>query len=357
MKIEIPRRSFLASAALTALSPKLFAAVRPGEQVTLPIKVGQIGTGHSHAAGKWETFNRYPDLFEVVGIAEPDEAQRKLSEGRGPYRKANWISEEELLEKATLVVVETDVADLISTAMRAVAANKHLHLDKPGGTNLADFAELLKQAEQRKRVIQMGYMFRYNPAFTFLFQAVRDRWLGPIRELHGAIGKQGSDGLRKDLSQYPGGGMFELACHLVDALVTVMGPPKQVHAFNRETRDDGFVDNQLAVFEYPEATATIRCNHVDPFGGPRRQFSVIGEAGSIEIRPLEPAKLTLMIDRQRGDYEKGAHQIDFPRGGRYDGDFQDLAAVLTGKKEFQWNYAHDLAVQQAVLEASDMKID
>ena len=119
-------------------------------------------------------------------------------------------------------------------------------------------------------------------------------------------------------------------------------------AFNRQTRADGFADNQLAVFEYPDATATIRCNHVDPFGGPRRQFSVVGDSGTIEIRPLEPPKLTLMIDRPRADYGKGVHQIDFPRRGRYDGDFQDLAAVLTGKKEFHWDYDHDLAVQKAV---------
>ena len=151
--------------------------------------------------------------------------------------------------------------------------------------------------------------------------------------------------------------MFELACHLIDALVTVIGSPTEVHAYNRQTRDDGFVDNQLAVFEYPNATATIRCNHVDPFGGPRRQFSVIGDAGSIEIRPLEPPKLTLMIDRQRGDYAKGTHVVDFERGGRYDGDFKDLAEVLSGKKEFQWNYSHDLVVQRAVLGASGMKIE
>ncbi len=355
--MKLQRRGFLTIASLSAVAPQLLAAVKPGTLSRLPIKVGQIGTGHSHAEGKWETINKFPELFEVIGIAEPDQVRRQRAIDRGTYLGANWISEQQILNRATLVVVETTVPDLVPTAMRAVAAGKHLHLDKPGGTNLADFAKLLKQAEERQLVIQMGYMFRYNPAFAFLFKAVRDGWLGEIRQVDGAIGKKADLGLRKELAGYPGGGMFELGCHLVDAVITVMGSPTNVHAYNRESRDDGMVDNQLAVFEYPTATAAIRCNHVDPFGGPRRQFSVIGEAGSIEIRPLEPPSLTLMIDRPRGDYAKGVHEINYPRGGRYDGDFQDLAAVLSGSTEFRWSYAHDLAVQRAVLQGSGVRVD
>ncbi len=308
MDLRIHRRSMLATASWAAVAPSLLAAVKPGNTSELPLKVGQIGVAHSHASGKWQTLHKFPELFDVVGITEPNESlRRKTIERGGIYRDANWIHEDELLQKATLVVVETDIPDLVPTARRAVAAGKHLHLDKPGGANLIDFADLLKEAQLQQVVVQMGYMFRYNPAFTFLFQAVRDGWLGQIREINGAIGKQADDGLRDEIGRYSGGGMFELGCHLVDAVVSVLGTPSRVHAYNRETRNDGLADNQLAILEYPNATAAIRCNHVDPFGGPRRQFSVIGDAGAIEIRPLEPPKLTLMIDRQRGDYKKGSH--------------------------------------------------
>ena len=225
MNTPIDRRRFLAATSVTAVASNLLGAVTPGTTTETPIKVGQIGTAHSHAAGKWETINRFSDLFEVVGIVEPDPERRKAATRR--YGDPKWITDGELFDQATLVVVETDVPELVATAKRAVDAGKHLHLDKPGGTNLADFAELLKAAEQRDLVIQMGYMFRYNPAFQFLFQAVRNGWLGTIREVNGAIGKQGGDGLRKDLSRYPGGGMFELACHLIDALVTVIGAARQ----------------------------------------------------------------------------------------------------------------------------------
>lgn len=345
--------SLVSGSSLFATS--LFAGVKPGWTFKLPIRVGQIGTGHAHAAGKWETINKFPKLFDVVGIAESEHQKRAAAEKRNSYANAKWITEAELLEKASLVVVETDVPDLVPTAVRCVEADKHLHLDKPGGTNLSDFTALLKLAEKKQALIQMGYMFRYNPAFQFLFHVVKEGWLGEIREINAAIGKKASPGVRKELGRYAGGGMFELACHLVDAVIGVMGPPTKIHHFNRATLNDGVKDNQLAVFEYPRATATIRCNHVDPFGGPRRQFSVIGTEGAIEIRPLEPPRATLMLDRPRGKYGKGIHLIELPKmTGRYDGDFQDLVAVLTGKKEFAWSYEHDLTVQKAVLESSGM---
>ena len=348
------RRTFLATLAAASFARAARAADRP-------IAIGQIGTRHAHAAGKLATIRQFPDLFALAGVVEPDPAQRESLAKKPPYQGVSWISEEQLLSRPDVlaVAVETHVADLVPTALRCIRAGKHIHLDKPGGASLAPFAQLLEEARTRGLLVQMGYMFRYNPAFQFLFKAVKDGWLGPIREIHGVIGKMASPDMRHDLSQFPGGGMFELGCHLIDALLTVMGPPEKITPFQRPSRptQDSFQDNQVAVFEFPGAIATLRCNHVDSFGGPRRQFQVIGELGTIEIRPLEPPRLILMIDRPRGEFAKGTHEVRLPEpGGRYDGDFRDFAAVIRKQSVFRWPPEHDRAVQEAVLRASGMPL-
>jgi len=350
----IRRRPFL-TALTTAPLTRIAAGAEP------PIRIGQIGTKHAHAAGKLATIRKFPDLFELVGVVEPDPEQRDRVADRAPYEGVDWIPEPALLERDDVqaIAVETEVRELVPTALRCIRAGKHIHLDKPGGTSLGPFAELLEEADARRLTVQMGYMFRYNPAFEFLFQAVRDGWLGPIREIHGVIGKKASASLRRELAEFPGGGMFELACHLIDALVTVTGPPDEVTPFQRRSHPetDAFLDNQVAVFEYPGALATIRCNHVDPFGFVRRQVEVVGEQGAIEIEPLEPPQLRLFLDRPRGKFDKGIHSISLPKpSGRYDGDFRDLAAVLRGTKALAWDSTHDLAVQRAVLLASGMPL-
>jgi predicted dehydrogenase len=99
--------------------------------------------------------------------------------------------------------VETGIDQLVPTALRCLKAGKHIHLDKPAGQKLAPCRAIHREAEKRNLTIQMGYMLRYNPAFTFLFKAVREGWLGEITEAHGHMGKRASPGLRQELSRFP----------------------------------------------------------------------------------------------------------------------------------------------------------
>ena len=74
---------------------------------------------------------------------------------------------------------------------------------------------------------------------TGLFQGVREGWFGDVLEINAMMGKQADAATRRELAALPGGGMFELACHLVDAVVTVMGKPQQVSAFSTQYSDTG----------------------------------------------------------------------------------------------------------------------
>lgn len=344
----------LSAAALTgAFAVQAFSAQQPAPR---RIKVGQIGTAHAHAQGKMETLRKFAEEYEVVGLVEPDVVRRERLSSLPAYRDVPLVTEEQLFQipGLQLVAVETAVRDLVPTARRCVAAGLHIHLDKPGGESLEEFRLLLDEATQRKLVVQMGYMLRYNPAIQFLFRALRDGWLGDVFEVHGVISKQVDDGTRRELAQYRGGTMFELGCHLIDVLVKVLGPPDAVRPYTRRTRTgDDLADNQLAVFEYPRATATIRSSVIEPHGGDRRQFTVCGTEGVIDIRPLEPPRLRLALSRAREGHAAGYQDVDLPKlAGRYDGDFLDLAAVLRGEKVHEYPPAHDLAVQEAVLRAS-----
>ena len=327
------------------------------------IKVGQIGTMHAHAAGKMQTMRKFSDIFEVVGVVEPEDQRRAQMQKDPAYADLVWMSEQELLamKDVKAVAVETSVHDLVPTAARCIATGKHVHLDKPAGESLVEFKRLMLDATRRRLTVQMGYMFRYNPAFVFLFNAIKQGWLGTIFEAHGVISKTVDVETRRQLAEYPGGAMFELGCHLIDALLVALGPPERITPYVRNTRDregDLLADNQLAVFEYPLATATIRSALMEVDGGRRRQFVVCGNHGTIEIKPLEPPALTLTLDRDRGDFKKGTQQVELPTaGGRYDGDFLDLAKIIRGEKKSDFPAEHDLAVQEAVLRASGMEAD
>ncbi len=321
------------------------------------IKIGQIGTGHAHASGKMETLRSLPETYEIVGVAEPDPKRRAVAEKSKTYEGIPWLTEEQLLNTKglTAVVVETEVCDLLSTAQRAIAAGKHIHLDKPAGESLSQFKQLLAEAARQKLTVQMGYMLRYNPAFQLCQRAVKEGWLGEVFSIDAAMSKVLDTPTRKALMKYPGGAMFELGCHVIDATVRVLGRPHKVTAYNRSSSplNDGFFDNQMAVLEYPKATAIIRSAVIEIDGGSRRQFAVCGDQGTVDIRPIEPAKLRLSLEQAHGEFKKGSQEVTLPKSrGRYDGDFIDLAQVIRGEKAFEFTHEHDLAVQETVLLAS-----
>jgi predicted dehydrogenase len=351
----ISRRNFLraSTAALSAL-PAIHAA-QPSR-----ILIGQIGTGHAHASGKMDAIRNSPD-FEVVGIAEPDPQRRATAGKNKTYAGLPWMTQEQLLNIPGLqaVAVETEVKDLVPTATRCIAAGKHIHLDKPGGESLPEFKRLLDDAARRKLTVQMGYMLRYNPAFQLCFQLIRDGALGEIFSIDTCMNKAVSAADRKKLLPYRGGGMFELGGHIIDAVINILGRPTKVTAHSRVSSplNDGLADNQAAILEYPKALAAVRIALVEIEGGPRRQFVVCGTKGTFDIRPLEPPQARLALDAPRAGYKKGYQDISFPRtGGRYDGEFADLAKVIRGEKQFGFSQEHDLAVHETLLLASAMPL-
>ncbi len=347
------RRRFLISSAGT-----LLVASRAGysKSSASRIRIGQIGTKHAHASGKMKAIRDQSETYELIGVVESDPNQRDNRSQSGAYEGVNWVTEEELFNAPGLqaVAIETLVKDLVPTALRCIRAGLHIHLDKPGGDSLPEFRELLNEAEKRKRIVQMGYMLRYNPAFQFMYQAVRDGWLGEIMEIDCMMGKMASSSIREELGRFPGGGMFELGGHVIDSIVHMLGKPISVTPFAKATQADGVPDNQIAVLDYKNATATVRINHRDPFGGPRRRFQISGDKGAIEIQQLESGDFTLYLDEAREGLKKGVQEVKLGKEGRYDGEFRDLAKVIRGGKAFDWSYQHDLDTHEALLLASGM---
>ena len=90
------------------------------------IRVAHFGIAHDHSEFTLECALKYPDIFEVVGICEPDEAMRREFGSKEIYKGIPWISEEELLgEKEALKVtrygnVFTVEAEWLRRIMRGI---------------------------------------------------------------------------------------------------------------------------------------------------------------------------------------------------------------------------------------------
>jgi predicted dehydrogenase len=322
------------------------------------IKIGQIGVGHGHA-GKLAVYRQSAD-YEVVGIVEPDPELRKRAETEAVYRDLPWLTQEQLLRVPGLqaVLVETRVRDLLNTAEACVATGKHVHLDKPPGESLPHLRRVLDAAARQKLLVQMGYMYRYNPAVVLLREFLKKGWLGEVFEVHAVMSKVVGPEERKRLAEYRGGMMFELGCHVLDLVVGVLGKPKEVAPFIQHVSapDDGLMDNMLAVLTYPRATATVKSSALEVEGFDRRHLVVCGTEGTFHIQPLDAPTARVSLSRARGEYKRGTQEVKFPKYTRHVDDAADMAHVIRKEKTSDFSAEHDLAVQETLLRACGLPL-
>jgi predicted dehydrogenase len=358
LAMPISRRTALTTLAAGLASTGVRAADEP-RRAPAPIRIGQIGVGHAHAT-KLSVYRASPD-YEVVGLVEPDPDLRRQAESQAVYRDLPWMTQEQLLNQPGLqaVLVETRVSGLLTAAEACLAAGKHVHLDKPAGQSLPQYERILRAAEQGGLLVQMGYMYRYNPGVLLLREALRHGWLGDLFEVHTVMSKVVPPNDRRELAAYPGGILFELGCHILDLVIGVLGPPQTVTPFRQHAApiDDGLADNMLAVLTYPRALATVKSSAQEYDGGARRHLVVCGTAGTLQIQPLDNPAVRLTLSQPRGDYNRGPQDVTFPKYSRYIGDAADMARILRGEKPSDFSYQHDLTVQRTLLQACGLPLD
>lgn len=330
------------------------------------IRIGQIGIGHNHAQGNMEALRKLEDCFEIVGVVEPDPEWKRKRGGLACYAGLRWLGEEELFATPGLaaVAVETDGRDLLPAALRCARRGLHLHMDKPGGESLEAFAGLLDVCRERRLALQLAYAYRYNPAIRFALQAVKAGWLGDVFEVHAVMSRYDGDneGYRRWLAQFRGGAMYIFAGYLVDIVVAMLGRPDRTTPFLKRTRDDGLIDNGLAVLDYPRATATLRVSVEEIDGMKHRRLIVCGTRGTVEICPLEapaerydtePLVARLTVKHGVPGYAAGTHRVDCgPLGDRYAPQLREFARIVRGELDNPFDYDHELAVQETLLAAS-----
>lgn len=319
------------------------------------IKIGQIGIGHNHGEAKMCAVRKFPELFEVVGYAEENERWIEKRGSSSGYEGLSRLSVKEVIERSDAILIESDVWDLTKYAKMCVDAGKHIHMDKPASGTLEEYKYVLDTAKSKGLAVQLGYMYRHNPAVVDCFQRIKNGDLGEIYSINAEMSTFHGVDYKRWLQNFGGGIMYILGSHLVDLVVYLLGEPKRIVSFLKHTGLDGvdFEDNNLAVLEYDKALARIFVSSVEVNGFGRRQLVVSGSKGTVNICPLErPISMTFsntsIADKTYEDRKINIPFEDNTTDGRYDEMMQDFYAYILGTKQNPFTYEHDFLVQKVL---------
>ena len=261
-----------------------------------PLKVGLVGFGF---AGK--VFHA-PVIRAVEGLRLTTIVQRSGGGAPDPrYADVEFVrGVDELLTRAIdLVVIATPNASHHPIAKQCLLAGRHVVIDKPFTTTVAQAEELVQLGAAKRRVVSAYQNRRYVGDFVTLRKLLSDGVLGRL-----TVCESRFDRFRPELrpgawreQPHPGSGLwFDLGPHLLDQALVLFGIPQAISADIRIERDGAAVDDAFDVtLHYPHLRALLRATMLATSAGP--SFAVHGTTGSFIKYGFDPQEAALKAGR------------------------------------------------------------
>lgn len=141
------------------------------------IGVGQMGEYHA------EIYSKLPQA-NLVAICEYNDERRAAMQEK--FNCEAYKDYQELLDNPEIEAVSIVLPDNMHRACveKAVAANKHILLEKPLAKELEDGKALYKLTENYEKVFTVGFLLRFDPRFNMVKQRLDSGELGDIIHLY-----------------------------------------------------------------------------------------------------------------------------------------------------------------------------
>ena len=331
------------------------------------IRIAQIGTSdNSHGNFIWDTLIRCSDIYEVVGYVLPENEREKFPERAKAFDGYREMTLDEILNDPEIdaVAVETEEIYLTKYALMVAEAGKHIHMEKPGGRELADFERLVALAKEKGLVFSLGYMYRFNPEISRAVEKAMSGELGKIISVEAQMNCKHPDSVRRWISAFPGGMLFFLGCHMIDLIYRIQGEPLEVIPLSASSGLGG-IDSEdfgMAVYKYDGGVSFAKSSNVEMGGFLRRQLVISGEKGTIEINPLEElangpgySQYTYTTESYKNNWHEPRDTRKSERYDRYEAMMRNFAGLVHGK-ENPYSYDYELGLYKLILRSCGEEI-
>lgn len=180
------------------------------------LKVGVLGAGH---LGKIHLrLLNQSERYELVGFYDPnqEQAQKVVAEFGYTY----FDSIDKLIESVEVVDIVTPTLSHYECAMKAIAAKRHIFIEKPITSTVEEAEEIYHLLEDNHLKGQVGHVERFNPAFLAAKSSIENPMFIEVHRL-AEFNPRGTD-----VSV-----VLDLMIHDIDVLLSVVhSPVKHIEA-------------------------------------------------------------------------------------------------------------------------------
>jgi predicted dehydrogenase len=177
-------------------------------------------------------------------------AQTLAQQFSGCIAVENWW---EILSRPQLdfVIVATTHDSLAEIALAAVAAGKHVFVEKPAARFSEELEPVMQEAKMRGVLVRVGFNHRFHKAFRKAHELYASDQLGELMFIRGRYGHGGRINYEKEWRANPilsgGGELIDQGIHLIDLSRWFLGEFTEIQGFahtyywDMPVEDNGFM--------------------------------------------------------------------------------------------------------------------
>ncbi len=253
---------------------------------------GVIGTGIVGGAWHAHVYHHMP-AAELVAVCDLNEARARDVAARYAVPHV-YTDYRDLLARDDIAAVSVATPDFAhrEIAVAAAKAGKHLLVEKPLATTVADADAIVRAADEAGVKLMVDFHNRANPAFVTARQAARDGELGELKYLY--VRLSNTTWVPTQMFAWAGqsSALWFLASHTLDLACWLLADtPKRVYAVSRSGVLQGMgVDTQdfhVAIVEFAGgAVVTLENSWILPETAPSIidfKVQLLGSEGAMRI--------------------------------------------------------------------------
>jgi predicted dehydrogenase len=250
-------------------------------------RVGLAGLGY------WgpNLARNFAELADLAWLCDLSPALLDEAGARHPQARTT-TSFDDLLEDPDLdaIVLATPVVTHYELAKQALAAGKHVFVEKPPAQSSAEAEELGALAEEQGLVLMPGYLLLYHPAVGMLKELVDSGQLGDILYLYG--NRQNLGQIRRDENA-----LWSLGAHDLSVLLHLVGEePIEAWARGASYVRAGVEDVVFCFLRFEsDISAHMHLSWLDPHK--MRKITVVGRDKMAVFDDMEAERKVTVYDK------------------------------------------------------------
>lgn len=274
----------------------------------MTIHVGLIGYGMASSVFHAPLISSTPGLeLSAVVSSQPEKVRRDYPTAIVEPTLDRLLAHQEI----TLIVIATPNDTHYDLAKQALAAGKHVVVDKPFVLHTEQADELIALAHKQQVILSVFHNRRWDNDFLTIRHLLHSGLLGKIStyEAHYDRYRPVVRDRWRERAQPGAGTLYDLGAHLIDQALFLFGLPQSVWADVQAQREGAQVDDYFhLVLSYPQQRVILHASSLTREPGPH--FQLHGRAGSFIKYGLDSQEDALKAGKRPGDPNWGEDRAE-----------------------------------------------